>query len=231
MKKIFSFSFALLILCTSYNLTAQVQDASTQSYPELQPIPQAEFEKLRSIPEIEAPADRGRYLTMPPVVDNSLKPYMRPLVSQVGLECGQASSIGVGFTYEIDCRRDLPANVPQNQYPTHFAYNFINGGSDAGVSFFETWEILKKCGTPNIEDYGGIAYGGPSRWISGYDNYYNGMLNRITEVRTIHAGTPEGIALLKGWIWDHLDGSSSGGVANFYSQYTSLPGPLRPANT
>ncbi|NTV84349.1 MAG: hypothetical protein HGA23_08635, partial [Bacteroidales bacterium] len=192
-----------------------------QAYPELKPIPAAELDKLRSIPEIEIPAERGRYREMPAVVDNSLKPYMRPLIAQVGLECGQASSIGNGFTYEIDYYRDLPANVPENQYPTHFAYNFLNGGSDAGVSFFETWEILKKCGTPNVEDYGGMAYGGPSRWISGYENYYNGMQNRITEVRTIHAGTPEGIELLKGWIWDHLDGSPSGGLANFYSQFTS----------
>jgi len=230
MNRIIYLSPALFFLCISLNLFAQIQDAPLQIYPGLEPIPQAEFEKLRSIPEIEPPADRGRYRDMPPVVDNSLKPYMRPLIAQVGLECGQASSIGNGFTYEIDWSRNLPANVPQNQYPTHFAYNFINSGNDGGVSFFETWEILKKCGTPNVEDYGGMAYGGPTRWISGYENYYNGMLNRITEVRTIHAGTPEGIELLKGWIWDHLDGSSSGGVANFYSQYTSPPNVFPPGS-
>jgi hypothetical protein len=197
------------------------QELSNQNNLKLTPINQSEFDKLRSIPEIEQPADMDRYRSMPAVVDNSLKPYMRPLVQQVGLECGQASSIGVGFTFEMDRIRNLPANIPQNQYPTHFAYDFINGGSDAGISFFETWEILKRCGTPNVADYGGMSTGGPSHWISGYNNYYHGMQNRITDVRTIHAGTPEGIALLKGWIYDHLDGSSSGGVANFYSQYTT----------
>ena len=222
-----SASILLLVgfLFTEY---VEAQDLSNQSYRKLEPISRAEFDKLRTIPEIEVPADMGRYRSMPAVVDNSLKLFMRPLISQVGLECGQASSIGNGFTYEIDWKRNLPANVPQNQYPTHFAYDFINNGSDAGVSFFETWEILKKCGTPNVADYGGMATGGPSHWISGYDNYYHGMQNRITEVRTIHAGTPEGIALLKGWIYDHLDGSSAGGVANFYSQYTTPPSTFPP---
>jgi hypothetical protein len=201
----------------------RAQDVQNPIYPKLEPISQTEFDKLRSIPEIEIPADMDRYRSLPAIVDNSQKPYMRPLISQVGLECGQASSIGNGFTFEIDWSRNLAANIPQNQYPTHFAYDFINKGSDAGVSFFETWEILKRCGTPNVADYGGMATGGPSHWISGYQNYYHGMQNRITDVRTIHAGTPEGIALLKGWIFDHLDGSSCGGVANFYSEFTSPP--------
>jgi hypothetical protein len=223
MKKFTFPTLSLLMLSIFFSARITAQQLSNQNYPKLMPISQAEFDKLRSIPEIEVPANMDRYRSMPAVVDNSLKPYMRPLIAQVGLECGQASSIGNGFTYEIDWKRNLPANVPQNQYPTHFAYDFINGGSDAGVSFFETWEILKKCGTPNVADYGGMATGGPSHWISGYNNYYNGMQNRITEVRTIHAGTAEGIALLKGWIYDHLDGSLGGGLANFYSQYTSPP--------
>jgi len=105
-------------------------------------------------------------------------PYMRPLIGQVGLECGQASSIGVMFTYEINAARRVLGTLPQNQYATHFTYNFLNGGSDAGINFFESMQIVKFAGNPNVVDYGGMASGGASRWMSGYDKYYNAKQGR-----------------------------------------------------
>jgi hypothetical protein len=188
----------------------------------LVPMSEYDMQKLSTLPALEiSPAAKQR--SLPAVVDNSQLPFFRPLIAQVGLECGQASSIGVVFTYEMNLQRNVPGNLPENQYPTHFAYNFINGGSDAGVNFFETFEILKHVGTPNVAEYGGMSLGGPSRWISGYNNYFSGMHNRIEGAYTIKLNTVEGLETLKSWVYNHANGSEHGGVACFYSEFSYPP--------
>ena len=166
-----------LVLLTVLSLAATAQ--KNQGYSELSPLSETELLKLSSIPVYQT-GITDQATTLPYTVDNTLQPYFRPLFNQSGLECGQASSIGMNFTYEINWARNLPANITQNQYATHFTYDFINGGSDAGVSYFETWEIVKRCGNPTVADYGGLSTGGASRWMTGYDKYYNAMHNRIS---------------------------------------------------
>ena len=210
--------FYLVFSCLlTLNLIAQQPETF-----KLQSMSQYDMEKLSALPSLELPEGATRR-SLPYMVDNSQLPYFRPLIAQVGLECGQASSIGVMFTYEMNAKRGVPGNLPENQYPTHFAYNFINGGSDAGVSFWETFEILKNVGTPNVADYGGMSLGGPSRWISGYDYYYNGMHNKIEGTYTIKTNTAEGLQTLKNWVFDHGNGSEMGGIATFYSEFTHPP--------
>ena len=220
MKRTCFFLAGLLLL--TVGLKAQNQVAS-----KLKLMSQYDMQKLSELPSLVLPDEINRRI-IPSVVDNSQLPYFRPLIAQVGLECGQASSIGVMFTYEMNAKRGVPGNVPENQYPTHFAYNFVNGGSDAGVSFWETFEILKHVGTPNVADYGSMSFGGPSRWISGYENYYNGMHNRIAGAYTIKTNTIEGLQTLKNWVFDHGNGSEMGGIASFYSQFDSPPTVLPP---
>lgn len=77
-------------------------------------------------------------------------------------------------------------------------------------------------------DYGGSDNaGGESRWLSGYDKYFNGMFNRIDSVYQIRCNTPKGIETLKHWLFDHLAGEETGGIACFYSatpwNTTTLP--------
>jgi hypothetical protein len=218
-----------LLLLTIF-FSSSILFAQPETFPPLTPISAVDLARLKSIPELPVTDFASRSILLPAMVDNSTQPYFRPLFQQVGLECGQASSIGLGFTYEIDNARNVAANTTANQYPTHFAYNFINNGTDNGVSYFETFEILKRCGTPNVADYGGMSYGGPSRWISGYAKYYNGMQNRITDVYSIKVNTYEGLEMLKSWIYNHLGNSTVGGVANFYTQYMN-PTLQLPAGT
>jgi hypothetical protein len=161
---------------------------------------------------------------LPFEVDNSIHPYLRPVFTQDGASCGQAAAIGYLFTYEIDRKRDVPANLPQNQYPTHFTWNFMNSGDDGdysygtGVSYFHSFSILKELGCPSVSDYGGMWMRGDStRWMTGYDLYYRSMKNRIEGLYAIDVSTPEGLDILKHWIHDHLDGSEVGGAANFYA--------------
>ena len=210
-------------------LLAGMQLVAQNMANQLPKISDLDLQKLSELPVFELPAS-ARNRDLPPVVDNSALIYFRPLIAQVGLECGQASSIGVMFTYEMNFLRNANGSQPENQYPTHFAYNFLNGGSDAGVNFWETFEILRQNGTPNVADYGGMSYGGPSRWISGYENYFHGMHNRIQGVYSIRTNTLEGLETLKSWVYDHARGDISGGIATFYSEF-NYPPTLLPDGT
>jgi len=169
----------------------------------------------QNIKELSLPENLKNFV-LPAVVDNSELPYLRPVFSQVGASCGQASAIGYNFTYEMDQARNLAADTSINQYPTHFVYNFQNTGYEYfGVSYFHSFEVLKHCGTMNVKDYGGLTDGG-GRWITGYDLYYNGMHNRIEDVYAIKTNTSKGIQILKNWIYNHMGESTTGGVASFY---------------
>ncbi len=212
----------LLVCSTSYSQQSDKQ-VTVAAYPELAQMSSYDSLKLSQLPELKLSAEASKRL-IPNDIDNSLRPWFRPLFSQSGLECGQASSIGLVFTYEMDYARNVPANLPENQYATYFSYNFVNGGSDNGVSFYETYEILKYAGNPTVAEYGGLSYGGPSRWMNGYNLYYNAMHNRVTDVFSIKLNTVDGLQTLKNWLYDHGDGSSAGGVACFYAQYTNPNG-------
>ena len=174
---------------------------------------------LRSCPVLKLDAiQMAREL--PPAVDNSTLPFMSPIYHQSALECGQSSSIAYTFSYEINCRRGLENNSNARRYPTHFAWNFCNGGSSRGVSFMDTWQVIRTAGTPTVAQWGGsYSYGGPAYWASGYNLYYNAMRNRIVEFCAIPTDTEEGLLTLKHWLDNHLRGDEYGGLANFYSTH------------
>jgi len=168
---------------------------------------------------------------LPSIVDNSQQIYWRPVFAQIQYECGQASGVGLGFTYAMNRERNLPSNVEENQYPTHFVWNWANDGNGYhGVSYFHSFEVIRTLGTPNVTSYGGMTAGGPVRWMTGYEKYYEAMHNRISEVYEIDVSTADGIETAKHWIHNHLENAEVGGVANFY---TTAPGgmPTLPAGT
>ncbi len=183
---------------------------------------------LASLPVLTMNSDLIK-ISLPFSHDNSGQPYFRDLFEQVSNECGQYSGIAFNFTYELDYQRGVSAKVLENQYPTHFTFNFNNGGYGwHGVSYFHSFEIVRTNGHPNMIDYGGSdTTGGQSRWLTGYDKYFNGMFNRIDTVYQIRCNTPQGIETLKHWLYDHLAGEETGGIACFYSaapwNTTTLP--------
>jgi len=217
MRNIITLFLILITLSESYS---QVQPAARRTYQERYPegpiLNQQDSLFLMNLPEKKLPAQL-RAMPLPPVVDNSDLPYLRPVFEQVAPSCGQAAMIGYNFTYEMACLRDQPALFPQTQYPTHFAYNFQNGGNGwYGVSYFHSIEILRLNGTMNSFDYGGF-YDDGIRWINGYDLYYNGMFNRVKGVCSIKTGTEEGINALKHWLYNHMGEQTHGGVASYYA--------------
>ncbi len=211
--------FTILMCCAGFSLSAQ-KDLPPPGYGDLPKLTVQDSLGLVNLPELTLPdALKGpNAKDLPEVVDNSQEIYWRPVFAQVQYECGQACGVGLGYTYAVNRLRDLPSNVPENQYPSHFVWNFGNGGNGwYGVSYFHSFEIVKREGTPNVVDFGGMTGTGPEMWMTGYDKYYNAMHNRLADVYKIDLTTEEGINTLRNWIHNHLDGSEVGGVANFYT--------------
>jgi len=156
---------------------------------------------------------------LPYAFDNLSSPHFRPIFAQTSMDCGQASSVGLCFAYEVNAARGVDGTLEDNQYPSFFAFNFVNGGDGwYGVSFMHTFEVLKYCGTPNVTTYGGMYNGDDTLWMSGYDKYYHAMHNRIYNAYQIYIETPSDIELLKNWINNHASGDVNGGLAVFYAQ-------------
>lgn len=194
-------------------------------------ITAADSIKLSSLPPLLLDESALRR-SLPAVVDNSEQIFMRPVFLQSGWVCNQSATIAYLFTYEINNKRNLPGDDPENQYTDHFAYAFLNNGIEtAGVSYYESFEVVKKLGTPNIDVYGGLDEGGYSRWMNGYDNYYQAMHNRINQAYSIKLDSPEGLQTLKNWIYDHGSGSQAGGLASFSVKFSSPYAMTLPPNT
>jgi len=189
-----------------------------------------DLKEFESLPELKL-TEESKSRILPAVVDNSQLPYFRPIFDQVALECGQASGVAYTFTYEINRLRDLPANVPENQYVTHFVYNWAGNGSGNASSFFDSWNMIKYAGTPNVLEYGGsLSSGGSARWLNGYDLYYSALQNRLWDFYSIDVTNEEGLNTLKHWIANHLNGDETGGVGNIYTSAVGA-GPTLPSGT
>lgn len=200
--------FFLLVFTLS---TASLTSITAQSAAYLSP---ADSALGVSLPELNLPA-HYRLLTLPPVVDNSMQPYWRPIFNQSSASCGQAAGVAYNFTYEMCRKLNRDASLPENQFPSHFVYNFMNYNGYYGVNYYHSFEVLRTLGTPTIAEYGGMAIDNGNKWISGYQFYRNAMRNRIKKVHRIRTNTVEGLLTLKHWLAHHLEGSAVGGVANF----------------
>jgi len=188
-----------------------------------------DWQVINSIPKLNL---SNRTKSLPSSVDNSLQPAFRPIFSQQGGSCGQASGIGYTFTYEMNTVRGTAANTTTNQYPTHFTWNYINGGVGNGSWYYQGWDIIKDAGCPNVADYGGSLWeGGDKRWMSGYTQHFNGLHNRVTNRFDIQVGTPAGLTTFKQWVYDHGNGSAKGGIGCFAAGATDYTMTTLPAGT
>ncbi len=208
--------FDLLVCVGVY---AQQMDSMALVLPEAPILSQADEVALRACPVLKLDSFQRRR-TLPDSVDNSQLPFMTPIFTQTALECGQASSIVYTLSYEINCRCGTDNNSLSRRFPSHFAWNFCNGGANSGVSFMDSWQVIRTAGTPTTTEWGGsYSYGGSIRWASGYNLYYSAMRNRIVEFCAIPTDSEEGILTLKHWLDNHLCGDTYGGLANFYSTH------------
>lgn len=158
---------------------------------------------------------------IPYSVNNANSYYFPYVFYQEEYSCAQASSLVYLFTYELAVRRNryVLFDDPYNKYhiPSHFAWNFFNEtNSFKGVSFMDTWHLIKTAGSPFTPDWGTTYFGGSSKWMTGYSKYYEGMKNRISEMKAIPTDTELGILTLKHWLANHCSDENWGGCANIF---------------
>ena len=178
-------------------------------------------ERINKIPRLDL---SHRKVRLPDTVDNQKYKYFPPIFNQHGSSCAQASGIGIQFTYEINFTRDTDASLDKNRFPSHFTWNFLNDGEDKGSWSFNGFDIVKSHGCLTVADYPGVGDDW-TYWATGYDKYYRGMLQRIVDYFIVKVDTPEGLETLKQWIFDHGNGSSAGGVANFSCEFGGITMP------
>ncbi|MCF8372040.1 MAG: T9SS type A sorting domain-containing protein [Bacteroidales bacterium] len=179
--------------------------------------PEEEAEMAREVKDISLMGRDFQLKNLPSEIDNSDQDLFRPIFNQLGGSCSQASGVAYTFTYEMNYLRGLSSALPENQYPSHFTYNFLNGGSgDNGSNYYTGWKIIQEIGCPSLDLYGGLYPIGNNGWMDGYDAYYSGMHNTVFDYWTIDVSTEAGLNTLKGWLVNHLDQNSTvGGLAVF----------------
>jgi hypothetical protein len=121
-------AITLILVLITGSVGAQTREEPIDGAPSVslrKAISPADSVLLSNLPTRTLP-DEYRNKTLPDRIDNSVFPYLRPIFNQDGASCGQAASMGYHFTYEMDRKRMVPANLPENQYPTHFTWNFMN---------------------------------------------------------------------------------------------------------
>jgi len=216
---------AILLTLFCWSVLAFGQEQGGEYYdgqiPSMQTILSLDDElMLMDAPTLKlSPAEHN--IPLPDRVNNAETPFMIPIFWQSGNECGQASSICYTLSYELMRRRNQSAGWGYNfHYPCRWAWNFCNSGNNGGVNFMESWQVIRTAGTPSVNEWGGwYNTGSHTRWLSGYDVYHSAMKNRISEMYAIHLDNEEGLLTLKHWLYDHLCGDPTGGLANFYCTY------------
>jgi hypothetical protein len=104
----------------------------------------------------------------------------------------------------------------ENSYSPHYTWNFMNMGERyQGVNFLQSFDLIQRQGQMTSSMYGEDTAQMWLGWVSGYEKYYQGMSNRIKNVNAIEINSEAGINQLRNYLYDHLDGSSTGGIACF----------------
>ena len=196
----------------------------------IQPLTFNQMQLLQQLPQKKIdPALKTADL--PETLDNSTQPCFRPIFSQINGSCSQASAMGYTFTYEINRLRGISSDVPENQYPTHFTYNFLNNGIDGPSNPWDGWLVAQDLGIPNLDEYGGLSPGDTVTWMNGYDIYYHAMHNRVQSNTTMNTVTPEDLDNLKYWFFNRLEGAPVGGLAVFGANTIGLESDIIPADS
>jgi len=197
------------------NLTAQ--QINIPGRPTFTPYIPTEYDvsRAQNIPVLTLP-EAYRFRILPQIVDNSLLNYFLPNENQFPYaDCQQVSAISYDFAYEINRLKNQSSLLAENQYPARYTWSLLNNGANVGISYFSSFDVVKAQGHMNTTGFGTDTVNGTTRWVSGYENYLQGMSNRLKAIHAIPVNTEEGILTLRNYLYDHLDGSSAGGVAVF----------------
>lgn len=184
------------------------------------------------IPVLAVPSD-ALSQTLPDSLDNSHYIWFPGILNQHSYyACQQYCGTAYTFAYEMNRLRDENGKIPEHKYPPHYAWNFLNQGEQYfGVNFLHSFHAMMEQGHMTNADYGADTGQFEKGWITGYDKYYRAMKNRIRNVYAIPINSTEGILTMKQYLYDHLDGSPTGGIACFTAASPSGLGTFLPENS
>jgi hypothetical protein len=176
-----------------------------------------DWNTINQTPQLQLTENQKRAV-LPAKLDNTERfPYFPGIFNQTGGSCAQSSGVHYNFTYAINAARNRSVDGnSKNIYPSHYTYNFLNRGDDKNGSwYFDGWNIIDANGCPNENNYSNSFACDGKFWMTGYDNYYQGMKNKILDVFTIKIQNEAGLNTLKNWLYNGIDGKTIGGIANF----------------
>lgn len=176
-----------------------------------------------NLPLLKMP-ERYRGRSIPSSIDNTKLPFWPGISDQRNyFTCQQYCGVLYVYGYEINRLRNQPGWYWENRFPPHYTWNLLNHGEQyAGVNFFQSFDFIRQQGHITQPDFGVDTAYGTLGWINGYEKYFRGMHNRLKKVSAIRVNSEEGILILKNYLYDHLDGSSAGGIACFTTSGQSL---------
>lgn len=170
---------------------------------------------------------------LPPMVDNSTSVFFpAPFNQGANNACSQAAGVRYAYSFEVNRLLNRDASLPENVFSYHFTWNFLNEGENLGSHAFLGYELMKDCGAVplSVFDDKPYSHAQQTQWISGYQTYTDAMKYRVNSYQKIQLKTSAGIDLLRRYLFDHGDGSETGGVATIscYTDdwgYRSYKGP------
>ncbi len=181
------------------------------------------------IPALEVPESRLK-TSLPESVDNSENEFWSGLLDQYQFySCQQYAGVAYTFGYEYNRLRNTPGWYWENRFAAHYTWNYLNeGGRYTGVNFLHSFDVIRQQGHMTNNYYGTDTTGFYLGWATGYNKYYSGMQHRLKQVYAIPINSQTGINTLRHYLYDHLDGSETGGVACFTTDSWFEMGQLPP---
>ncbi len=203
-----------VIILSSTFIFSQKKEKYTH---ELRKLTNEDWNNINHTPQLLL-TEKQKRSVLPLKLDNTERfPYFPGIFNQTGGSCAQSSGIHYNFTYAINAARNNSVNGSlKNSYPSHYTYNFLNDGDDQNGSwYFDGWNIIDANGCPNESNYSNSIACDGKFWMNGYNNYYQGMKNKVLDIFTIKIQNEEGLNTLKNWLYNGVDGKTIGGIANF----------------
>ena len=221
-------SVGALALCLAIPSVIKAQEY----VPRVIPLTEDQEKARMMIPEW-SPRSRAGEVALPASVDNTSLKYFPEVFNQgSNNSCSQASGVRYVYTYEVNRLLDRDASDPANVFCYHFTWNFLNEGENQGSHAFLGYDLMKECGALNMVQMPDQAYSyaQQTQWLSGYQTYIDAMSYRVDSYSKINLKTRDGLDRLRRYLYDHGDGSASGGVVTISYKtddwgYKSYNGP------
>ena len=165
--------------------------------------------------------------TLPRTIDHTASPYMRPVFTQRGSSCGQASGIGYHYTFEHNQALAQPCTNNTHISSYIFSWNQVNGGIDKGSWPEWGYIIAQHFGMVRESDFSWDNGTCTTNWPSGHQVYRNALDCRVSTI--ISFGIPT-VATLKSWLCDKGTGQGqNGGLITFACRWPLDTSTLIPA--